>query len=77
MRHIEIRELWLQKEVLEGKVKVVKVLGTENPADLMTKVLTKAEIEERLDRMGIDARWSVQTGLKETGAKGSNGLKKK
>ena len=59
MRHIEIRELWLQKEVLEGKVKVVKVLGTENPADLMTKVLTKTEIEERLGRMGIDIRWST------------------
>ena len=69
MRHIEIRELWLQKEVLEGKVKVVKVLGTENPADLMTKVLTKAEIEERLGRMGMYVRWSAQTGLKETGAK--------
>ena len=69
MRHIEIRELWLQKEVLEGKVKVVKVLGTENPADLMTKVLTKAEIEERLGRMGMNVRWSVQTGLNEAGVR--------
>ena len=59
----------ITKEVLEGKVKVVKVLGTENPADLMTKVLTKAEIEERVGRMGMDVRWSAQTGLKETGVK--------
>ena len=27
MRHIEVRNLWLQQEVAEGKVKVVKVRG--------------------------------------------------
>ena len=32
MRHLEIRDLWLQKEVLEGKVSVSKVKGLENPA---------------------------------------------
>ena len=37
MRHLEIRDLWLQKEVGEGKVEVSKVRGEENPADLMTK----------------------------------------
>jgi hypothetical protein len=51
MRHIEIRELWLQKEVKEGKVLVHKVLGTENPADLMIKILTIGEIEYRLKGM--------------------------
>ena len=38
MRHLEIRDLWLQKEIREGRVVVHKVLGTENPADLMTKI---------------------------------------
>ena len=40
MRHSEICDLWLQKEVEEGKVLAHKVLGTETPADLMTKILT-------------------------------------
>ena len=53
MRHIEIRDLWLQKEVLEGKVLVSKVLGTENPADLMTKLLSKQEIISRLGGMNL------------------------
>ena len=48
MRHIEIRDLWLQKEVREGRLKVVKVVGSENPADLMTKILNIGEIEDRL-----------------------------
>ena len=53
MRHIEIRDLWLQKEVLEGKVLVSKVLGTENPADPMTKLLSIGEIQSRLEGMNI------------------------
>ena len=53
MRHLEIRDLWLQKEIREGKVEVHKVLGAENPADSMTKVLTVGEIEDRLRRMSI------------------------
>ena len=46
MRHIEIRDLWLQKEVREGKVELSKIPGEENPADLMTKILTIGEIKE-------------------------------
>jgi hypothetical protein len=53
MRHIEIRDLWLQKEIREGRVLVHKVLGAENPADLMTKILTVKEIGDRLRRMSI------------------------
>ena len=48
MKHLEIRDLWLQKEVREGKVEVYKVDGTENPADLMTKILSLGEISTRL-----------------------------
>ena len=36
MRHIEVRDLWLQKEVLKGAVEVRKIPGETNPADLMT-----------------------------------------
>ena len=53
MRHIEIRDLWLQKEVREGRLKVRKISGSENPADLMTKILNIGEIEERLRRMNL------------------------
>ena len=56
MRHLEIRDLGLQKEIREGKVEVHKVLGTETPADLMTKVLSVKEIGDRLSRMSIHMR---------------------
>ena len=38
MRHLEIRDLWLQKEVAEGKVVVRKIWGTENPADFHDEI---------------------------------------
>ena len=53
MRHLQIRDLWLQKEVADGFLDVFKVAGTENPADLMNKVLGIREIQERLGRMGL------------------------
>jgi hypothetical protein len=53
MRHLEIRDLWLQDEVAKGQLVVYKVLGTENPADLMTKFLSEKDIESRLERLGL------------------------
>ena len=53
MRHLQIRDLWLQKEVAEGNIEVNKVLRESNPADLMTKVLTIKEIETRLGYMNM------------------------
>ena len=53
MRHIEVRNLWLQEEVAQGKVKVLKVHGEQNPSDLITKILSGKEIEFRLALMGL------------------------
>ena len=57
MEHLEIRDLWLQREVSLGKVLLHKVDGTKNPADLMTKYLRKEEIAERLQLMAIRIQW--------------------
>ena len=34
MRRVELRDLWIQREVGEGKVRVVNVEGKANPADV-------------------------------------------
>eukprot|EP00973_Karenia_brevis_P053833 7477991-Karenia_brevis.AAC.1 len=59
MRHLEIRDLWLQTEVYDGKLIVHKVPGEENPADLMTKVISNKDIDSRLRKMNIFAEMSV------------------
>ena len=58
MKHLEIRDLWPQREVGLGKVVVNKVAGPRNPADLMTKFLKRWEIDLRLKLMVIRVRWS-------------------
>ena len=40
-------------EVCRGKVKLLKIEGTKNPADMFTKYLTHAEIERHCGRLGI------------------------
>ena len=61
MKHLEIRDLWLQREVGLGKVDVNKIEGTKNPADLLTKYLKSHEIDFRLKLMGIRVRWESES----------------
>ena len=62
MKHLEIRDLWLQREVGLGKVLANKVEGPRNPADLLTKYLKRWEIELRLKPMGLRIEWSQDFG---------------
>ena len=57
MRHLDLRNLWLQQEVSDGRVVVGKVLGTENPADLLTKFLGRQDIVDRLSRLSLRLSW--------------------
>ena len=54
MRHLDVEDLWIQEAVRTNKVDLVKVLGTENPADLFTKYLeSPAKIEHILKLLGM------------------------
>ena len=79
MRHLQIRDLWLQKEVTDGLLEVNKVPGESNPADLMTKVLKLREIHSRLDGMNIRAEWTepVGTSAQEMNSRKARGKKGK
>ena len=48
LRHIDTSYLWLQQESLKEKIKMQKVLGTENPADMNTKGLNGETIDKFL-----------------------------
>ena len=45
MRHIDTSYLWLQQESIKEKIKMLKVLGTVNPADINTKGLNIEQID--------------------------------
>ena len=40
VRHLDIGVLWLQEQQLRRIVELAKVLGTKNPADFFTKLMT-------------------------------------
>eukprot|EP00973_Karenia_brevis_P044926 6221765-Karenia_brevis.AAC.1 len=61
MRHLEIRDLWLQKEVYDGKLIVEKIPGEGSPADFMTKISGVKEIKSRLQSMSIERQSTVRT----------------
>ena len=59
IRHLEVRYLWLQEEVGKKNMKVEKVKGTNNPADVLTKQLPFSEACRLLSLVHI---WPVSPG---------------
>ena len=68
LRHINISTLWIQEKQDLHQLEMRKVLGTDNPADLMTKHFARSVIDTHLQFMGhhrADGR--AQAGLKVQG----------
>ena len=51
-RHIRVQYLWIQSRIKDGDLKLVKVPGTSNLADIMTKAISKELMDKYLDMMG-------------------------
>ena len=54
LRHIRVQYLWLQERVKAGELRVNKVLGTENAADLFTKHVPEATMDTHLSKIGFE-----------------------
>ena len=52
-KHIELRFLYTQELVLSGIVTIKKMLGTNNPADILTKYVSKDTLLRHLSAVGI------------------------
>ena len=59
MRHLDLRDLCLQREVGDGNVIVRKVAGDCNPADVMTKFLSRRALQERLRFLNLELEWTA------------------
>ena len=53
IKHLDVQLLWLQDAVRREKVKLGKIRGDKNPADLMTKHLSRVVIDKNLERLGF------------------------
>ena len=54
IRHVEVRWLWLQKAVADGRFKLVKIVGGDNPADVLTKYKALAEAQGLLRSVNVE-----------------------
>ena len=54
IRHIEVKWLWLQQAVADGRFRKTKVAGTLNPADILTKFKGLRDFEEQLKRVNVN-----------------------
>ncbi len=71
MRHVETRLLWLQSKIADRAVLLERVAGSENPADLLTKYLSEAEVVEHLSRLG--SVWRERPRSEGIGSRGGVG----
>ena len=53
LRHLDCEDLWIQHKIRSQEVDLVKVLGTSNPADALTKHLDRKAMEAALRRMNV------------------------
>ena len=53
VRHLAVGQLWVQKRLRAGDLKLYKVAGKRNPADVLTKILTRELLDKHLAAMNL------------------------
>ena len=53
IRHLHVSDLWVQDRLKKGDFKLTKVLGSENPADLLTKHVPRETMCKHMEFMGL------------------------
>ena len=53
LRHVRVRQLWLQEETRAGRIVVEHISGDSNVADLQTKALPTALFRTLVEQMGV------------------------
>ena len=53
VRHIEVHQLWLQDRIGRGDIRVMKVEGSKNPADALTKHVEGYKLENHVKSTGM------------------------
>ncbi|MCF7184030.1 Ty1/Copia family ribonuclease HI [Corynebacterium sp. MC-13] len=52
-KHIDVRYHWIRERIEEKSMQIEKISTNENPADMLTKVVTRAKFEHCLDLVNI------------------------
>ena len=55
IRHLATTDLWIQDKVRSKVIELCKVLGTDNPADVLTKYVSRQTMDSALQKVGLFA----------------------
>ena len=53
IRHLDVEDLWVQAQVRDKVVELVKVPGSDNAADCLTKYVDRAMMTKMLQLLGM------------------------
>ena len=53
VRHMEVKFLWLQEAVKSKRTEVKRIVGVENPSDVLTKPKSYREVAGLLQKVGV------------------------
>ena len=53
IRHLHTADIWIQDQLRKGDFKLTKVLGADNPADMLMKHILKDTMLKHMSRMGL------------------------
>ena len=56
IKHLEVKQLWVQERVAEKRIKIIKIPREQNPADHLTHFVTVKEQIAHLRMMSVEAR---------------------
>ena len=63
-RHINVQYLFIQERVQEGHLRLAKVLGKKNPADMMTKAVGSGTMQQHFEVHEFQERcWESRKGF--------------
>ena len=53
IRHLDVEDLWVQQKSHDRSVDLIKILGTGNPADILTKCVAADLLNKMLQKIGM------------------------
>ena len=53
IRHLHVSDLWVQDRLKNGDFRLTKVAGNDNPADLLTKHVTRDVMTRHMEFLGL------------------------
>ena len=56
IRHLAVADLWIQQKSKDGIVKYVKLPGTDNTSDILTKAVEAPTIEKHMEALDLEFR---------------------